>query len=209
MDVRRLDTRVADFSAQLDALLDRAPEASVEVTRVVDEIVADIRARGDAALLELSNRFDRRAIKSANEFEVPTAEWQQAWEAQPADLRAALETAAARIRAYAEHQKLAPFAFTDALGNTLGQEVRALERVGIYVPGGKAAYPSSVLMNALPARVAGVDEIIMVVPAPGGELNPVVLAAAHLAGVDRLFTIGGAQAVAALAYGTEIGRAHV
>lgn len=202
MDVRRLDTRAADFSAQLDALLDRAPEASVEVARVVDEIVAEIRMRGDAALVELSNRFDRRNIKSVNEFEVPKAEWQQAWDMQPADLRAALEAAAARIRAYAEHQKLAPFAFTDELGNTLGQEVRALQRVGIYVPGGKAAYPSSVLMNAIPARVAGVDEIIMVVPAPGGELNPVVLAAAHLAGVDRIFTVGGAQAVAALAYGT-------
>src|SRR3546814_11807091 len=126
--------RISDWSSDVCS-----SDLSVEVTRVVDEIVADIRARGDAALLELSNRFDRRAIKSANEFEVPTAEWQQAWEAQPADLRAALETAAARIRAYAEHQKLAPFAFTDALGNTLGQEVRALERVGIHVPGGKAA----------------------------------------------------------------------
>ena len=202
MDVRRLDTRAADFDAQLTALLDRAPETSAEVTRVVDGIVADVRARGDAALIELSNRFDRRTLASAAELEVPKAQWAAAWDAQPADLRAALEAAAARIRAYAEHQKLAPFAFTDELGNTLGQEVRALERVGIYVPGGKAAYPSSVLMNAIPAKVAGVDEIVMVVPAPGGELNPVVLAAAHLAGVDRIFTIGGAQAVAALAYGT-------
>jgi histidinol dehydrogenase len=203
MDVRRLDTRAVDFDAQLTALLDRAPEASAEITRVVDDIVADIRARGDVALIELTNRFDRRTLASAAEFEVPKAQWTAAWDAQPADLRAALETAAARIRAYAQHQTLTPFAFTDALGNTLGQEVRALERVGIYVPGGKAAYPSSVLMNAIPAKAAGVDEIIMVVPAPGGELNPVVLAAAHLAGVDRIFTIGGAQAVAALAYGTK------
>ncbi|MGH8444640.1 MAG: histidinol dehydrogenase [Solimonas sp.] len=202
MDVRRLDTRAAGFDAELTALLDRAPEASPEVTRVVDGIVADIRARGDAALLELSNRFDRRTLRDADELEVPKAQWAAAWDAQPADLRLALEAAAARIRAYAEYQKLAPFSFTDELGNTLGQEVRALERVGIYVPGGKAAYPSSVLMNAIPAKVAGVDEIIMVVPAPGGELNPVVLAAAHLAGVDRIFTVGGAQAVAALAYGT-------
>lgn len=200
--IQRLDSRDAGFDAQLAALLDRAPETSPEVTRVVDGIVADIRARGDAALLELSNRFDRRTLTSAAELEVPKAQWAAAWDAQPADLRAALEAAAARIRAYAEYQKLAPFSFVDELGNTLGQEVRALERVGIYVPGGKAAYPSSVLMNAIPAKVAGVDEIVMVVPAPGGELNPVVLAAAHLAGVDRIFTIGGAQAVAALAYGT-------
>ncbi|WP_043114003.1 histidinol dehydrogenase [Solimonas soli] len=202
MDVRRLDTRRADFDAQLTALLDRAPETSADVTRVVDGIVADIRARGDTALLELTNRFDRRTLNSAAAFEVPKVQWAAAWEAQPADLRAALEAAATRIRAYAERQKLAPFAFTDEFGNTLGQEVRALERVGIYVPGGKAAYPSSVLMNAIPAKVAGVDEIIMAVPAPAGELNAVVLAAAHLAGVDRIFTIGGAQAVAALAYGT-------
>ncbi|WP_020649298.1 histidinol dehydrogenase [Solimonas variicoloris] len=200
--IQRLDSRDAGFDVQLAALLDRAPETSPEVTRVVDGIVADIRARGDAALLELSNRFDRRTLTSAAELEVPKAQWAAAWDAQPADLRAALEAAAARIRAYAEYQKLAPFSFVDELGNTLGQEVRALERVGIYVPGGKAAYPSSVLMNAIPAKVAGVDEIVMVVPAPGGELNPVVLAAAHLAGVDRIFTIGGAQAVAALAYGT-------
>lgn len=202
MEIRRLDSRDAEFPAQLDALLDRAPETSIEVTRVVDEIVADIRVRGDRALLELSNRFDRRSLQSASEFEISKTAWVQAWDGLPADLRAALAAAAERIRAYAEHQKLAPFAYTDALGNTLGQEVRSLERVGIYVPGGKAAYPSSVLMNAIPAKVAGVDDIVMVVPAPGGELNPVVLAAAHLAGVDRLFTIGGAQAVAALAFGT-------
>jgi histidinol dehydrogenase len=202
MDVRRLDTRAAEFGAQLDALLDRAPEASVEVTGIVERIVARIRAEGDAALIELSNRFDRRTLTSAAELEVPKAEWARACDAQPADLRAALESAATRIRAYAEHQKIAPFSFTDALGNTLGQQVTALDRVGIYVPGGKAAYPSSVLMNAIPAKVAGVGDIIMVVPAPDGELNPVVLAAAHLAGVDRLFTIGGAQAIAALAYGT-------
>lgn len=202
MQVRRLDTRVAGFDAELAALLDRAPETDAELTRAVDGIVAEVRARGDAALIELTNRFDRRSLRSAAELEVPKAQWRAAWDAQPDDLRAALQAAASRIRAYAEHQKLAPFSFTDELGNTLGQEVRALERVGVYVPGGKAAYPSSVLMNAIPAKVAGVDGIVMVVPAPGGELNPVVLAAAHLAGVDRVFTVGGAQAVAALAYGT-------
>mgnify|MGYP001572762275 CR=1 FL=1 len=203
MDVRRLDTRDAGFDTTLDALLDRAPEADDGVLRIVDEIVASIRQHGDAALIDYSNRLDRRNIASGAELEVPKAQWQAAWDAQPADLRAALEAAAARIRSYAEHQKLAPFAYTDAFGNTLGQQVTPLDRVGIYVPGGKAAYPSSVLMNAIPAKVAGVAEIIMVVPAPAGELNPVVLAAAHLAGVDRVFTIGGAQAVAALAYGTK------
>ncbi len=203
MDVRRLDSRTPDFRAQLDALLDRAPEAGRDVVTAVDTIVADIRARGDAALVELTNRFDRRQLKSAAELEVPREARQAAWDGLAPDLRDALEQAATRIRAYADHQKLQDFEFTDGLGNRLGQQVRALERVGIYVPGGKAAYPSSVLMNAIPARVAGVDEIIMVVPAPGGELNPVVLAAAHLAGVDRVFTVGGAQAVAALAYGTQ------
>ncbi len=203
MDVRRLDTRDAGFDAALDALLDRAPETSVDVVRAVDDIVAAIRTRGDAALLEFTNRFDRRSVKAAAELEVPKAQWQAAWDAQPADLRAALQAATTRIRDYAEHQKLSPFEFSDALGNRLGQQVSPLDRVGVYVPGGKAAYPSSVLMNAIPAKVAGVAEIIMVVPAPDGELNPVVLAAAYLAGVDRVFTIGGAQAVAALAWGTQ------
>ena len=202
MDVLRLDSRAPDFQAALDALLDRAPETSPATVRTVEEIIAALRARGDAALLEYTNRFDRRALSAAAELEVPRAQWQQAWESLPADLKTALEAAATRIRAYAEHQKLAPFEYTDAYGNRLGQQITALERVGLYVPGGRAAYPSSVLMNAIPARVAGVDEIIMVVPAPGGELNPAVLGAAHLAGVDRVFTIGGAQAVAALAYGT-------
>ncbi|MES0875166.1 histidinol dehydrogenase [Sinimarinibacterium thermocellulolyticum] len=203
MQIRRLDTREADFDAQLDALLDRAPEAGAEVVRAVDAILADVRARGDAALVELTNRFDRRALSSAAELQVPRAARQRAWDALDAKLRDALEQAATRIRAYAAYQKLQGFEFTDGLGNRLGQQVTPLDRVGIYVPGGKAAYPSSVLMNAIPARVAGVEEIVMVVPAPGGELNPVVLAAAHLAGVDRVFTVGGAQAVAALAYGTQ------
>ncbi len=159
-------------------------------------------ARGDAALLELTNRYDRRSVKAASEFEVSKAQCAAAWDSLPLALRTALEQAALRIRAYAEHQKLAPFSFTDEYGNVLGQGVTAMDRVGLYVPGGKAAYPSSVLMNAIPAKVAGVAEVIMVVPAPDGVLNPAVLGAAHLAGVDRIFTVGGAQAVAALAYGT-------
>lgn len=202
IEVQRLDAGAADFDRQLDALLDRAPETGAEVVAAVDTIVAAIRARGDEALIELTNRFDRRQVGAAAELEIDAEARARAWQALDPDLRDALEQAAVRIRAYAEHQKLSGFEFTDGLGNRLGQQVTPLDRVGIYVPGGKAAYPSSVLMNAIPARVAGVGEIVMVVPAPGGELNPVVLAAAHLAEVDRVFTVGGAQAVAALAYGT-------
>jgi len=198
----RLDSRAADFDAQLERLLDRAPEADVELNVRVAAIIADVRARGDAALIEYTNRFDKRGLESAQQLEVPAAERAAAWASLPADLRAVLEVAAARIRAYAKRQKLEDWEFADAHGNRLGQRVTAMDRVGLYVPGGKAAYPSSVLMNAIPAKVAGVAEIIMVVPAPNGEVNPVVLGAAHLAGVDRVFTIGGAQAIAALAYGT-------
>jgi histidinol dehydrogenase len=198
----RLDTAEADFDARLGALLDRAPEADPQVTARVEEIVAAVRTRGDSALLELTNRFDRRSLVKASELEVSRAGCAAAWHSLPGALREALESAAARIRAYAERQALQGWEFQDAQGNSLGQKVTAMDRVGIYVPGGKAAYPSSVLMNAVPAQVAGVGEIVMVVPAPGGDLNPVVLGAAHLAGVHRLFTIGGAQAVAALAYGT-------
>jgi histidinol dehydrogenase len=198
----RLDARAPTFDAQLAQLLDRAPEADPQVAARTADIVADVRARGDAALIELTNRFDRRSVASATELEVPRAQCEAAWRSLPADLRTALESAAARILAYAQHQTLAPFEFVDGHGNRLGQRVTPLDRVGVYVPGGKAAYPSSVLMNAIPAKVAGVADVVMVVPAPDGELNAAVLGAAHLAGVDRLFTIGGAQAVAALAYGT-------
>ena len=202
LHITRLDSGDADFEARLTQLLDRAPEADPQVTSRVAEIIAAVRARGDAALLEYTNRFDRRSVSDAAELEIAPAQSEAAWHSLPADLREALDTAAARIRVYAGRQILESWEFSDAFGNALGQRVTAMDRVGIYVPGGKAAYPSSVLMNAIPARVAGVGEIVMVVPAPGGELNPVVLGAAHLAGVDRLFTIGGAQAVAALAYGT-------
>jgi len=202
LTITRLDSREPGFDAALNALLDRAPEADPKVTAVVANIIADIRTRGDDALVEYTNRFDRRSVRSAAELEIPKAAREAAWHSLPADLRAALEAAAARIRAYAQHQKLEGWEFADAHGNRLGQRVTPMDRVGLYVPGGKAAYPSSVLMNAIPAKVAGVGELVMVVPASGGELNPVVLGAAHLAGVDRVFTIGGAQAVAALAYGT-------
>ena len=202
-EITRLATRDAGFEAAFVSLLDRAPEQNAGVMQTVANIVADVRARGDAALVELTNRHDRRSITSAVELEVMQSQCASAWDSQPGALRSALEMAARRIRAYAEHQKIAPFSFADAHGNQLGQMVTPLDRAGLYVPGGKAAYPSSVLMNAIPAKVAGVREVVMVVPAPGGELNPVVLAAAHLAGVDRVFTVGGAQAVAALAYGTQ------
>lgn len=199
---QRLDSRDTDFRARLDALLDRAPEISPEITAVVDEIIDAVRRDGDAALIAYTNRFDRRSVGSADELVLPAAALAAAWEGLAPDLRTALETAANRIRAYAEHQRLQPFEFADAQGNRLGQRITPMDRVGLYVPGGKAAYPSSVLMNAIPAKVAGVPEVVMVVPAPDGVLNPVVLGAAHLAGIDRVITVGGAQAVAALAYGT-------
>jgi histidinol dehydrogenase len=202
VDVTRLDSADAGFEAAFSNLLDRAPEQNPELTQTVERIVADVRARGDDAVLEYTNRFDRRSAASVAELEVSKAQCEAAWNAQPVELRKALEAAAARIRGYAEYQGLAPFELTDADGNQIGQRITPLDRAGLYVPGGKAAYPSSVLMNAIPAKVAGVGEVIMVVPAMDGELNPVVLAAAHLAGVDRIFAIGGAQAVAALAYGT-------
>ncbi len=202
LEIQRLDTRDAGFEAAFARLLDRAPQANTEVAASVARIVEDVRARGDVALLEYTARFDRNNAASVAALEIPKSKLKAAWNAQPAALKKALSTAASRIRVYAQKQKLAGFEFKDNYGNKLGQRVTPLDRAGLYVPGGKAAYPSSVLMNAIPAKVAGVTEIVMCVPAPGGELNPVVLAAAHLAGVDRVFCIGGAQAIAALAYGT-------
>ncbi len=203
LEIARLDSCAADFDQKLGALLDRAPEADPKVTAVVADIIAAIRARGDDALVEYTNRFDRRSIASAAELEIPKAARAAAWQSLDPKLKAALEAAAERIRTYAQRQKLEGWEFTDADGNRLGQKVTPMDRAGLYVPGGKAAYPSSVLMNAIPAKVAGVGELVMVVPAGDGVVNPVVLGAAHLAGVDRVFTIGGAQAVAALAYGTQ------
>jgi histidinol dehydrogenase len=203
MKTNRLDTADADFDERLGRLLDRAPTQDPQVTQAVERIVSDVRTRGDAALLEATNRFDRSAWTSATQLELGRAELESAWLSLSAELKAALEQAHARIREYAERQPLQPFEFGDRHGNRLGQRITPLDRVGIYVPGGKAAYPSSVLMNAVPAKVAGVPEIIMVVPTPNGETNAAVLGAAYLAGVDRVFRIGGAQAVAALAYGTQ------
>ena len=198
-----LDASAADFSARLDKLLAWQPEFEGDVVAVVADIIAAVRSDGDRALLEYTRRFDRRDSLTVEQLEISGEAMQQALTSLPAEQREALQRAAERILSYHQHQKQESWQYREADGTVLGQKITPLQRVGIYVPGGKASYPSSVLMNALPAKVAGVDEIIMVVPAPGGELNPAVLAAATIAGVDRVFTVGGAQAVAALAYGTE------
>ena len=203
LDITTLNYADADFYKRLDEVL--AWEAGIDgdVARIVADILADVKKRGDAAVIEYTNRFDRMNLAAASEFELDKSQLQQALEAIEPAQREALELAAARIRKYAEHQKMESWSFTEDDGTILGQSVNAMDRAGLYVPGGKAAYPSSVLMNAIPAKVAGVPELIMVVPTPDGETNDLVLAAAAVSGVDRVFTIGGAQAVAALAYGTE------
>jgi histidinol dehydrogenase len=199
----RLDAASPDFAGRLDRLLAWNESDDLSIHQRVLEIIADVRTRGDQALIDYTNRFDQRALTDAAELELDKAQLKTAFDAVPEDQARALQTAASRIRAYAEHQKMESWSYTETDGTVLGQKITPLDRVGLYVPGGKAAYPSSVLMNAIPAKVAGVPELIMVVPAPKGELNRLVLAAAYIAGVDRVFTIGGAQAVAALAYGTE------
>lgn len=201
--IQRLDSRSEDFSQQLKSLLAFEGAQDDKVEQTVIAILAEVKARGDAAVVEYTNRFDRLSAASMSALELPKVELQAALDGLSPERRAALETAASRIRAFHEKQVQEGWSYTEADGTRLGQMVTPLDRVGLYVPGGKAAYPSSVLMNAIPAKVAGVKELIMVVPTPGGEKNALVLAAACLAGVDRVFTIGGAQAVAALAFGTE------
>ena len=201
----RLSTAAATFEADFRARLHWSAETDAEVEQVVARILDDVRQRGDAAVLDYSNRFDGLNATSVGALELSQAELKSAFDALSAAQRNALQAAARRVRSYHEAQKKAngeSWSYRDEDGTLLGQKVTPLDRVGIYVPGGKAAYPSSVLMNAIPAHVAGVGEIIMVVPTPRGEKNALVLAAAHIAGVSRAFTIGGAQAVAALAYGT-------
>ncbi|MGB1556442.1 MAG: histidinol dehydrogenase, partial [Oceanococcaceae bacterium] len=202
LSIRRLNSTDPGFAAALEELRATEPVADPKLTAAVAEIIARVRGEGDVALLDYARRFDGARVDSAAGLEVPKAAWAAAREGLDPELRAAFETAAERIRAYAQAQKPQDFWTEDALGNRFGQRHTPLDRVGIYVPGGKASYPSSVLMNAVPARVAGVGEIIMTAPAPSGALNPAVLACADIAGVDRLFCVGGAQAVAALAYGT-------
>jgi histidinol dehydrogenase len=201
--IRRLSTRDPDFQIALDELLAWDSVSDDQVQQTVTGIIRDLRARGDAALLDYTTRFDRWTPASAADLEIPRERLEIALGRISLSQRQALETAAERIRAYAEHQKLGSWSYTEADGTLLGQQVTPLDRVGLYVPGGKAAYPSSVLMNAIPAKVAGVGELVMVVPTPDGEMNELVLAAAYIAGTDRAFAVGGAQAVAALAFGTE------
>lgn len=203
INIKRLSSAEADFDKQLDQLLAWENMSNGQVENVVNDVLLNIRQRGDQALVEYTNRFDRRQIACVAELFINSQQLQDALDGLADIEREALLLAAERIRNYHQHQKQESWNYQEADGTLLGQQVTPLDRVGIYVPGGKASYPSSVLMNAIPAKVAGVKEIIMVVPAPGGELNPLVLAAAAIAGVDQVFTLGGAQAIGALAYGTE------
>lgn len=203
LDIRRLNTKDADFSVHFNKLLQQNQSAENDVRHTVETILKDVYENGDQALLGYTEKFDQISAKQVSELQITTQQMQQALAKITDQQRAALEAAANRIQAHAEKQSLQSWSSKDEDGNELGQRVTALESVGVYVPGGKAAYPSSVLMNVIPAKVAGVDSIVMVVPTPKGEVNDMVLAAACIAGVDQVFSIGGAQAVAALAYGTE------
>ncbi len=201
--ITRLDASQSDFKRRLDDLLAWESVSDTRVAGVVDDIIQQVKARGDAAVLEFTKKFDRRNVQTITDLIITPEQLKHALTQITPEQRQALEIAAQRIRSYHEHQLQASWRYTEVDGTVLGQQITAMERVGLYVPGGKASYPSSVLMNAVPAKVAGVDELTMVVPAPDGELSPMVLAAAAIAGIDRVITIGGAQAIAALAYGTE------
>nr|WP_103966850.1 histidinol dehydrogenase [Nitrosomonas ureae] len=203
MEIKRFNSKDSDFDSNLEKLLafENAQDDAVELT--VARILADIKQRKDAALIEYTNRFDRLSAVSGRDLELTQDHLQQSLTALPSNQRTALEQAAERVRSYHERQLMHSWQYTDSEGTLLGQKITPLDRAGLYVPGGKASYPSSVLMNAIPAKVAGVKELIMVVPTPNGERNHMVLAAAAISRVDRVFTIGGAQAVGALTYGTE------
>lgn len=203
MNIKQLDANQSDFWPQLEALLAWEAVSDDKVMNIVKEILSAVKTRGDDAVVEYSQRFDRVKATTMADLEISLDRAQTALNNLPQAQRQALESAAARVRSYHEHQKQSSWTYTEADGTVLGQQVTPLDRAGLYVPGGKAAYPSSVLMNAIPAKVAGVKELIMVVPTPDDEVNELVLAAAAVAGVDRIFAVGGAQAVAALAYGTE------
>lgn len=203
MKINRLDTSDLDFYTDLATLTAWSDVRDDAVRELVRDILSAVRSKGNAALIEYTNRFDHRDVVDFAELEISQAQLQQALNSISVVQREALEVAAERVRCYHAHQKQESWQYREANGTLLGQQITALDRVGIYVPGGKAVYPSSVLMNAIPARVAGVQEVVMVSPSPGGEINALVLAAAAIAGVDRVLTVGGAQAVAALAFGTE------
>ncbi len=203
MSIRRLVTTDSSFDKELEQLLAWDSVSDPAVAQIVEEIIQAIRLRGDAALIEYTNRFDRRQLVDVDELIISSTDLMAALNRIPVGQKNALEVAAARVRHYHEKQRQDSWQYTEADGTVLGQKITPMDRVGLYVPGGKASYPSSVLMNAIPAKVAGVLEVVMVVPAPDGELNDMVLAAAAIAGVDKIITVGGAQAIAALAYGTE------
>ncbi|MDX1572932.1 MAG: histidinol dehydrogenase, partial [Methylophaga sp.] len=202
-EVSRLNFKQADFWTKLAELLAWEGVSDTAVTDTVRHILSDVKQRGDEAVVEYSQKFDRVKATALSDLEIPLERAKASLKSIPAPQREALEKAAERVRRYHQHQKQESWQYTEADGTILGQQVTPLDRAGLYVPGGKAAYPSSVLMNAIPAKVAGVKELIMVVPTPDDEVNELVLAAAAIAGVDRIFAIGGAQAVAAMAYGTE------
>ena len=203
MNIKRLTTSQADYQSQMETLLAWEGVSDDQVNTTVRDIIKNIRLRGDEALVEYTNKFDRMNVSSMKELTFNQEQIDTAYNTIPADQRQALEIAAERVRSYHKHQIMESWSYTEEDGTLLGQQITPLDRVGLYVPGGKATYPSSVLMNAIPAKVAGVEEIVMVVPTPDGVVNDMVLAAAKIAGVDTVFAVGGAQAVAALAYGTE------
>ncbi|MBR3425273.1 MAG: histidinol dehydrogenase, partial [Neisseriaceae bacterium] len=201
--MKRLSTQSANFYQELNDLLAFETAQNADIDQIVAEICQTVAQQGDRAVIEYTNRFDHTNAQTMADLRLSQDELKHAFDRLPESVQTALKTAAKRIQQYHERQKQQSWQYTDATGTTLGQKITPLEKVGIYVPGGKAAYPSSVLMNAMPAHVAGVKDIIMVVPTPNGEKNDIVLAAAYIAGVTEVFTIGGAQAIAALAYGTE------
>lgn len=201
--MRKLTSTDPIFTQQLEDLLAFETVNDPQLLATVDDIIAKVREHGDKTVLELTQKFDKHPAKNMDELHLSAEALKQAFEELEPSVKQALTTAAERVKAFHQKQVQQSWTYQDELGNTLGQQVTPLDRVGIYVPGGLASYPSSVLMNAVPAKVAGVEQVVMVVPAPNGELNPLVLAAAYLAGVDMVVTVGGAQAVAALAYGTD------
>ena len=203
MKIKKLDTLNVNFEKELKAHVGFDADSSANIIKTVSDIVERVKKEGDTALIDFTNRFDQMNSSSASELEISSKELSSALDNLPGSQKKSLEIAAQRIVNYHNKQKIDSWSYDDETGSSFGQKVTPMDKVGLYVPGGKAAYPSSVLMNAIPAKVAGVKELIMVVPTPGGEKNPLVLAAAKLSGVDRVFGIGGAQAVAALAYGTE------